>query len=211
MLTLLFSDPTLFIVRFLALVYAITVHEFGHALAGSLQGDDTAKNAGRLTLNPLRHLDPMGTLVILLTGFFGWGKPTPYNPYNLKNRKYGSLIVGLAGPAMNLVSIVLFGSVFRWIYHSGSLMDTALFDFIVTLTAINLVLMVFNLIPIPPLDGSKFLDLLIPARNIEFKAALLRYGPMILMGVIFLDYFTGLGLLSRLFSSLLNWTFALFI
>jgi len=210
MLDLLFQDPATFLIRILALIYGITVHEFGHALAGYWQGDMTAKDAGRLSLNPLRHLDPIGTIMIVLTGFFGWGKPTPYNPYNLRNRRYGALFVGLLGPALNFISLIIFGLVLRLLVHGNFLVDTALFDFIVTLTVVNLVLMVFNLIPVPPLDGSKFLDLL-PAAFDQFKAWLFRFGPTALIIFILIDNLSGYGLLGQLFSKLVNLTLQVFL
>ncbi|MFH2136072.1 MAG: site-2 protease family protein, partial [Patescibacteria group bacterium] len=101
LISLLFSAPILFFAIFVALVVSITFHEFCHVLAARLQGDTTGERMGRLTLNPLAHLDLWGTLAILFIGF-GWGRPAPYNPYNLKNQKYGSVLVALAGPASNL-------------------------------------------------------------------------------------------------------------
>lgn len=197
MLQLLFSEPQLFIIRFLALVYGITVHEFGHALAGYLQGDHTAKDSGRLTLNPLAHLDFMGTLMILLTGFFGWGKPTPYNPYNLKNQRFGPLIVGLAGPAMNLISILIFGATLTIVGKSLSF-DNLLIQFLFTLVMINVVLLFFNLIPIPPLDGSKLLHAFFSPTS-SIRQTIERFGPNILFFVIILDFVLGLGIFSTFF------------
>ena len=139
----------------LAIVVAISIHEFAHALAGYLMGDTTARDAGRLTLNPLSHLDPFGSLMLLLAGF-GWGKPTPYNPYNLRYPKWGPALVALAGPAINLcgaiISIAALVIVSRFLDPSNLLIVFLLFLF-----NVNLMLMVFNLIPIPPLDGSQLL------------------------------------------------------
>lgn len=208
MLQLLFSDPQLFIIRFLALVYAITVHEFGHALAGYLQGDHTAKDSGRLTLNPLAHLDFLGTLMILLTGFLGWGKPTPFNPYNLRNKRYGPLLVGLAGPAMNFISVVIFGIALTILGHSMSF-DNLLIQFLFTLVMINVVLMVFNLIPIPPLDGSKLIYALLPATN-PVRQVYERFGPNLLFFVIIVDFVLHLGIFSTLFQWVFNVVFRAF-
>lgn len=203
MIQLLFSDPDLFIIRFLALVYGITVHEFGHALAGYLQGDHTAKDQGRVTLNPLAHLDFLGTLMILLTGFFGWGKPTPYNPYNLKNKKYGPLLLGLAGPAMNFISVVIFGITLTLLAKSMSF-DNLLIQFLFTLVLTNVVLMVFNLIPIPPLDGSKLLYAIMSPAN-PIRQMIERLGPNLLFFIIIIDFILNLGIFSRVF----QWVFDL--
>ena len=106
-LGLLFSQPVLFIAWIAAILVALSVHEFSHALAGTVLGDNTAKNMGRLTLNPLAHLDMIGTLMLLIVGF-GWGKPVPFNPFNLKYPKWGPAIVALAGPFANLICVVIF-------------------------------------------------------------------------------------------------------
>lgn len=178
-----------------ALVIAITVHEFSHALAADSLGDPTAKLQGRLTLNPLAHLDLFGTLLLLFAGF-GWGKPVPFNPYNLRNRKFGPALISLAGPASNLVLVIVFSLILKFLYPlTGLGSDNALFYFFYTLILINAILMAFNLIPIPPLDGSKLLFAILPDSMDNIKETLQRYGFMIL---IFLVIFGG-GILSRLF------------
>src|SRR3990167_1831293 len=106
-ISLLFSQPSLFIIWLLAIAYGITVHEFAHVLAAYLQGDDTGRLLGRLTLNPLKHIDPFGLFLLMIVGI-GWGRPAPYNPYNLKHRRWGEVLVALAGPLANLISIVVF-------------------------------------------------------------------------------------------------------
>ena len=181
----------------LAIVVAISIHEFAHALAGYLMGDTTARDAGRLTLNPLSHLDPFGSLMLLLAGF-GWGKPTPYNPYNLRYPKWGPALVALAGPAINLcgaiVSIAALVIVSRFLDPSNLLIVFLLFLF-----NVNLMLMVFNLIPIPPLDGSQLLFTILPARFNNLKITLMRNGPMILLGLILLDRFGGFNIFGGIF------------
>ena len=181
----------------LAIVVSISIHEFAHALAGYLMGDTTARDAGRLTLNPLSHLDPFGSVMLLLAGF-GWGKPTPYNPYNLRYAKWGPAVVALAGPAMNLcaaaVSIGALVIADRFLDPSNLLIVFLLFLF-----NVNLMLMVFNLIPIPPLDGSQLLFTLLPARFNGLKVTLMRNGPMILLGLILLDRFGGLNIFGAIF------------
>lgn len=193
----LFSQPTLFIIWVLAVVYGITVHEFSHVLAAHLLGDDTGKRLGRLTLNPLAHVDLFGFLLLMFVGF-GWGKPAPYNPYNLKNRKWGEVLISLAGPASNLVSIVIFGlaaNMLSELFLPGNL----LIEFLVLLVLINIVLFVFNLIPIPPLDGSKLLYALLPDRLNSFKVRLAQNGPWVLLILLVVDGFLNVGIFSGLF------------
>lgn len=143
------------------------IHEYAHAWTAKSLGDDTAEREGRLTLNPLKHVDPIGTvalpLVLLLTSgmFLGWAKPVPYNPYNLRDRKYGNLKVAIAGPASNFLIALILSGLFRFLlgtaYISPIIME--LLQFVVS---INVVLGIFNLIPVPPLDGSKILYDLFP-------------------------------------------------
>ena len=181
----------------LAIVVSISIHEFAHALAGSLMGDTTARDAGRLTLNPLSHLDPFGSIMLLLAGF-GWGKPTPYNPYNLRYPKWGPALVALAGPAINLcgaaVSVTALAIASRFLDPSNLLIVFLLFLF-----NVNLMLMVFNLIHIPPLDGSQLLFTLLPARFNTLKITLMQNGPMILLGLILLDRFGGFNIFGSIF------------
>lgn len=174
---------------------AISIHEFAHAFAANYLGDSTAKLQGRLTLNPLSHLDLWGTLLLLFVGF-GWGKPVPFNPYNLKNQKFGPAIISIAGPVSNLILVIVFSLVLKYIYPLLGLgYENALFYFLYTLIMINAVLMVFNLLPIPPLDGSKLLFAILPESMDNVKIFLERYGFIILIALIF---FSG-NLLSRFF------------
>ncbi|MEW6407308.1 MAG: site-2 protease family protein [Patescibacteria group bacterium] len=191
----LFENPILFLAWAFALVVAISVHEFSHALAATLLGDPTAKYEGRLTLNPLKHLDPWGTLLLFFAGF-GWGRPVPFNPYNLRNQRWGSALVSIAGPGSNLVMILVFGLILKYLYPLFGLGEqNMLFQFLYTLILLNAILMTFNLIPIPPLDGSKLLFAILPASMTDVKIFLERYGFLILIGLIF---FAG-GIFSRLF------------
>ena len=204
MLFSLLSQPLLLIPIVLAIVMAITFHEFSHALVAEKLGDGTAKALGRLTLNPLSHIDPWGFLLLFLVGF-GWGKPVPFNPHNLKNPKWGAALIGFAGPISNLLlGLVALGVLFL-LRNLGLADPNALFKFfLVILIQFNLILMLFNLIPVPPLDGSKILLAIVPERFVGFRTGLLRYGPMILFGVIFLDIFTNLNILGRLFAFFFN-------
>ena len=141
------------------IVLALSVHEFSHALAANSLGDPTAKMMGRLTLDPLAHLDPFGFIALFLFGF-GWAKPVPFNPDNLKNRKLGTVIISIAGPLSNLVMAVIFSLLLKNVIDPmGNEILNAIFTYGVV---INVSLMAFNLIPLPPLDGSRILTAVLP-------------------------------------------------
>ena len=194
-ISLLFQQPILFFAWVAAIIIAISVHEFSHAACAYWLGDPTAKYEGRLTLNPLAHLDPWGTLLLLFVGI-GWGKPVPFNPYNLKNQRYGPAFVALAGPGSNLGLLVIFSLILRFIYPlTGLGTENALYIFLGLLVLLNAMLAIFNLIPVPPLDGSKLLMAVLPPRLDNVKIFLQKYGFFILIALIFL----GQGLLIRLF------------
>jgi Zn-dependent protease len=176
----LFSNPSGFIIFAVALVMALTVHEAAHAYTAKLLGDDTAEMFGRLTLNPLAHLDPIGTLAMLIAGV-GWAKPVPVNPNNFQNPRLHNLFVALAGPASNLLLALAFSllnAIFRPDPSSIAIVVTELIIYF------NIVLMLFNLIPVPPLDGSKVLHLFLDDESFYY---LERYGMFILLGFILLD------------------------
>ncbi len=196
-ISLLFSNPTFFIIWILAIGYGITVHEFSHVLAAKLQGDDTGERLGRLTLNPLAHVDPIGLLFLLFIGF-GWGKPAPFNPYNLKYQKWGESLIAIAGPLSNFVSIVVFRIAIEFFGPSLG-PENLLVQFFGFLILINIVLLVFNLIPIPPLDGSKILFAVLPEKFSHIKAQLASRGPWILFGLIIASNFLGINVFGRLF------------
>lgn len=172
------------------IIAAITIHEFSHAWMAYRLGDPTAKNEGRLTLNPLVHIDPLG-LIMLFIARFGWGKPTPYNPHNLRDPRLGSLLIALAGPASNLLlSIGLAFVAKRLGFASG------LGSFLAYGVFINLGLTVFNLVPIHPLDGTKIAEYFIPVRYRDSFERYVRNGPFILLAIILIENVTGIGLLS---------------
>ncbi|MBI2669701.1 MAG: site-2 protease family protein [Candidatus Yanofskybacteria bacterium] len=162
-------------------IYSVVVHEVSHGIVANSLGDDTAKNAGRLTLNPLKHLDMFGSVILPLllilarsSFVFGYAKPVPHNPANLTDLKFGSAKVALAGPASNLVLAVLFGLFLRFL--PSSLESTALPLLISFIVRINLLLAIFNLAPIPPLDGHWLLLAFLPNRFAALKLFLMRYG-----------------------------------
>lgn len=149
MLELLVNSPFAFIVVFGGLVVAIGIHEAAHCYMADYLGDPTPRALGRTTLNPLVHLDPIGTLMILITGRFGWGKPAPFDPYNLANPQRDTALIALAGPASNIVLAIGLSLMFHLVSNLGIL------SVLRYLIALNLNLALFNLIPVPPLDGSK--------------------------------------------------------
>lgn len=188
MLFNLFSDPLQTFAWIFAFITALTFHEFAHGLVAKVQGDDTAERMGRLTLNPIPHIDPIGLLAALLAGF-GWARPVPYNPYNLRNQKWGPVWVAAAGPLSNLFLFVVVGLTYRGLAAAGAMSaDSALAGFLGALMAVNVVLFAFNLIPLPPLDGSKFLLLLLQhPKYLRARIWLETRGPTALLFAILLD------------------------
>ncbi|MBE0432523.1 site-2 protease family protein [candidate division WOR-3 bacterium] len=178
-----------------AILIVITVHEYFHGYAAYRLGDPTAKFAGRLTLNPVKHIDIFGFLAFLLFRF-GWAKPVPINPYNFKNMRKGMLYTSLAGPVANFLFAIPLGILLRLVpdllsnsvlLPIGGVLGFGLFY--------SLILCAFNLIPIPPLDGSKALFSLLPPRYANVEYWLERYGFMLLLGLIFIDRITGIPIL----------------
>ncbi|MDP3985366.1 MAG: site-2 protease family protein [bacterium] len=210
-LGLLSDQPIIFVVWVLAIIVALSVHEFSHALVGNLLGDSTARNQGRLTLNPLAHIDPIGFFMLLLVGF-GWGKPVPFNPYNLKYPKWGPAIVGLAGPVANLVGLLVSGVLLKALLFFGNIpFENLLVQFLLLLVVVNLVLLLFNLLPIPPLDGSKlFLSIFSAPHHARLRFLLETRGPLLLLGLIILDRLFGFNIFGRLFGGIIKFVFGLF-
>ncbi len=196
--TLMFSlDPATLIARIIVLLVAFTIHEFAHAWTATRFGDDTPRMNGRLTLNPISHLDPMGSLLLLVAGF-GWAKPVPVNPYALQRHSSSALMwVSLAGPFSNFLMAILaaipfrlgLASVAEGFAASSSFLPSAS-KILVEFVTINMVLMLFNLIPLAPLDGEKILDYLLPPSMQSTFESIRPYGPMILIVVaVVLPYF----------------------
>jgi Zn-dependent protease len=204
MLFSLLQSPILLIPVMAAIIVAFTVHEFSHALAAELLGDETPKNLGRLTLNPMSHVHWLGFVLLLVAGF-GWGKPVPFNPNRLKNAKWGSAIIGMAGPFSNLVMAIISVLAITILNNTiGISPDSLLAVFLVFLYQFNMILMIFNLIPVPPLDGSKLLFALVPDKYAGFKQSLATNGPMILIMLIILDTFLPVSIFGTLFSFILG-------
>ena len=169
-----------------ALICAIGLHEYAHALAADLQGDRMPRAMGRLTPNPIKHLDPVGTLFIFLVGF-GWGKPVEFRPQALSSQRFGAAAVALAGPVMNL--LLAFAAALVAIQLGAGLPDF-LALFLSVFFSINMVLAVFNLIPLPPLDGSRLLTIFLPPKRQNVIFFLDKYGFLILLGVLLFGGFT---------------------
>jgi len=203
-------------VSFISFIIALSVHEYCHALAAYLQGDETASRAGRLTLNPLAHLDPVGTVLIPLIGMisglpvFGWAKPVPFNPYNVRHGKWGAVLIALAGPGSNFLSALIFLLVLRLLLAVGLPPNNLLALFLVSLAMVNTFLGVFNFLPLPPLDGSKLVSAIFDAPKYRnFRLFLETRGPLILILLLILDYMSPYAPLSRVFFGIIDGIFSL--
>ena len=167
-----------FLTSALAILFAISIHEFGHAYVAHLNGDDTAKNMGRMTINPIDHIDPFGMLMMFLI-HFGWAKPVPVNPSNYRNLRLGNITVSLAGIAFNLVSAIVFAIMSRFI-------TSPLFsDIFVAMITYNIGFAAFNILPIPPLDGWNVLATFLPARIVEKMYAYSNYAYILFIVLMF--------------------------
>lgn len=190
-LTLLFSSPPLAIAWIVAILISLTVHEFSHGLIAKLKGDLTAERDGRLTLNPLAHLDLFGFIPLLLFGF-GWAKPVPFNPYNLKNPKWDSVWIALAGPLSNLLIASVASGFLRSLIISHTLSPYNLLTaFLFFLILLNLFLALFNVIPVHPLDGSKlFFALFDDSKYENLRRTVAIRGPQVLMFAVLISLLT---------------------
>ena len=176
--------PEVLVLLIPVLLFALVFHEFSHAWVANKLGDPTARYAGRLTLNPMAHLDPIGGLMILFVGF-GWAKPVPVDIRYLSNPRVDMMKIAFAGPASNLLLAFIGGTILRLNFVHGTMAMMIMF-----FTQINIMLAVFNMIPIAPLDGSQIFSGLLIRTNPELVRNLQIYGPQILMGAILIGYFT---------------------
>lgn len=202
---MLFRVPVEILVLLIpVLLFALVFHEYSHAWVANKLGDPTARYSGRLTLNPLAHLDPFGSLMILFVGF-GWAKPVPVDSRYLSNPRVDMMKIAFAGPAANLLLAFIGGTILRTGFMGGSItMMIYLF------TQINIMLAVFNMIPIPPLDGSQIFSGIMMRRNPELVHKLQMYGPQILLGLIMVGYFTKISPLWIIMSPFVNFLLFLF-
>jgi Zn-dependent protease len=199
------------------LVMSVVIHEVSHGAIAYALGDSTAKYAGRLTLNPLAHIDPVGSILVPLASFFlggfviGWAKPVPYDPRNLRiaNTDVGGAIVGAAGPLSNIALALIFGLGFRVLAGMDAAFASPVSVVFAMITVTNLSLAIFNLVPIPPLDGSKVLFAIFPSRWWRLRALLGQYGFVLLL--LFIFYLSGwiVPIISGLFRALTGIGFGL--
>lgn len=188
------NDPIILIFQLIVLIFSVIIHEISHGFVAYALGDKTAKLAGRLTLNPIKHIDPFGSVILPLILFilqspvlFGWAKPVPFNPMNLKNPKRDSGLIGLAGPISNYSVAIIFSIILNAASALG-LLTNPLAIFINIVILVNIVLATFNLVPIPPLDGSKILFSCLPAGTENFQILLEKYGFYVLIFFILFGF-----------------------
>jgi len=197
-------DPAVQVILIPVIIFALSFHEFSHGWMAHRYGDPTAKLAGRLTLNPMAHLDIFGSLALYFMGF-GWAKPVPVNPQYLANPKRDMMWIALAGPVSNLILALLSGILLSILLRSGIISGQSSLTVVLVMSLqINLVLAIFNFIPIAPLDGSRILEGLIPNKYHNELAKLEYYGPRVLMGLIILSMFTRFNIFAVVISPIMT-------
>lgn len=207
LITRILAEPSFVLLAIGAALLSFTLHEFSHALTATLLGDPTAKEERRLSLNPFRHLDIVGFVMLLVSGL-GWAKPVPYNPYALKTRFGGNLLIPLAGPAMNFIQSIIAAGALKALFRASYPPEHLLVQFFGLFLMINLLLGFFNLIPIPPLDGSKaLLDALSHPRYDHIRFLLETRGPLLLLVLVLLDMLLPFSLFGGLFSGALSFVY----
>jgi len=190
----------------IVLLFSVMIHELAHGYVAYSLGDPTAKYEGRLTLNPLKHLDPFGSIILPLLLFiagspvlFGWAKPVPINPYNFTDKKFGEIKVSIAGPASNFLLAIVFGLILRFLPQELILANPGIGIALTYIISINIWLAVFNLIPVPPLDGSWILFSFLPDRFYYVKNFLRQYGIIIMVFLILFGSLFWFSIISFLF------------
>jgi len=196
LISVLMKDPAIFIALVVTLIFSLVLHEIAHGYVAYKCGDMTAYHQGRLTLNPLAHLDPIGSLMILFIGF-GWAKPVPVNMLNLKNPDKDMVKVAMAGPATNFLLSILCLSIWKLMLVMSMDISPGIITFFSIFMYINLALCIFNLLPIPPLDGSRLLSY-----EVQYKFQ--RYGPIFLFGLIILGNVSNLNVIGSIMDFLIN-------
>lgn len=214
----LFNNPFAFFSWLIALIVAITIHEFSHALVADRLGDPTPRMQGRLTLNPLAHLDPIGTLLLLIARF-GWGKPVIFDPFNLRHPRRDAALISLAGPVSNLLLAGTLSIILRLIlsYRTvmfagqlGGLTAIVVFGLLQPVIVLNVFLAVFNLVPIHPLDGFKIVGGILPSDYAKQWYELEPYGMIFLIFLIF-PFFGGTAPISRFMTPIINFFLTIFL
>ena len=180
-------DELTLIISIVILIMSVVIHELSHGYTAELLGDPTPRLQGRLTLNPLKHLDMFGSVIIpIITSMagmtFGWAKPIEWNPYNVKNKRWGEFLISIAGPLSNLLIALVFGMIIRFF---GNELSSSFIEISTYIVVINIVLAVFNLVPLPPLDGSKILFSILPARFFWIRELLEQYSLFLFLILIF--------------------------
>ncbi len=218
MITQLFNNPVAFVFWVISLLVAITIHEFSHAYAADRLGDPTPRLQGRLTLNPIAHLDPIGTIMLLLVSF-GWGKPVQFDPYNLRNPRRDAAIISIAGPISNFVCAIVCAILLRILFNTHlTLLSNGIIGFITYLVGallqpiivLNVALGIFNLVPIHPLDGFKIVEGLLPDEYARQWHELEPYGLIFLLFLV-LPLFGGVSPISRFITPAINFILQLLI
>jgi Zn-dependent protease len=203
----LFNNPITFFTSFIALIIAITVHEFSHALVADRLGDPTPRLQGRLTLNPLAHLDPVGTILMLIARF-GWGKPVVFDPFNLRHPRRDAALISIAGPISNL----LLAGILSLVLHALLATHYALLSYAILtpIIVLNVVLAIFNLVPVHPLDGFKIVGGILPASYAKQWYELEPYGMIFLIFLVF-PIFGGTAPISRFMTPIINFFLSIFL
>lgn len=187
LISILFFNPILYLMIAISILFALSIHEYSHAQTAYLLGDSTARDLGRLTVNPLAHLDPVGTFFLFLFGI-GWGKPVPFNFLNLRNKRWGPALVALSGPSSNFLMASLVGLALRFFPFSNQ----GLVLFLSIFIWLNILLGVFNLMPVPPLDGSHLIFSILPRSFNRLKLSLLGSSFILVFVVILFMIYVGI-------------------